>query len=201
MLFAGLHGTLEVRQSDGGETRLRGAFPYGRETVLHDGGGRAGQARREAFASRAFSRRVSDADADIHLLASHSFDKPLASRGAGTLTLTDDEDALRFEARIAADMAKVSWVADALGALKGGLVRGLSPGFRVPDLAGAEEVKSDANGLLRTVRQADLFEISAVTVPAYDGAQIEARSWQVDATEPKQITGRLGFDPRARWRL
>jgi len=197
MLFAGLHGTLEVRQSEGGETRLRGAFPYQRETVLYDGGGRSGQARREIIASRAFSRRVSDPDADIHLLAAHDFDRPLASRGAGTLTLTDDEDALRFEARVGADMAGVSWVADALGALRSGLVRGLSPGFRVPDASGAEDVRSDAQGLLRTVRKADLFEISAVTVPAYESAQIEARSWQPD----QQNTSDLGFDPRARWRL
>lgn len=202
MLFAGLSGTLEVRQGEGGETRLRGAFPYDRETVLHDGGGRPGQARRETIASRAFSRRVSNADADIHLLAAHDFNRPLASRGAGTLTVTEDDGALRFEARIAPDMARVSWVADALGALRGGLVRGLSPGFRVPDVAGSEDVSSDAQGLLRTVRRADLFEISAVTVPAYESAQIEARNWASDDPVPTpQTTGGLGFDPRSRWRL
>ncbi|MDJ0857441.1 MAG: HK97 family phage prohead protease [Dinoroseobacter sp.] len=201
MLFAGQHGTLEARQSEGGETRLRGAFPYNRETVLFDGGGRAGQARRETIASRAFSRRVSNPDADIHLLAAHDFDKPLASRGAGTLDVTEDENALRFEARIPAEMARVSWVADVLGALRAGLVRGLSPGFRVQDTSGAEDVRSDASGLLRTVRQADLFEISAVTVPAYQSAQIEARNWDTPSGPPKQISRDVGFNPRSRWRV
>lgn len=197
MLHAGLSGTLEVRESEGGDTRLRGVFPYERETVLFDGGGRTDQARRETIARRAFARRVSDPEADIHLLAGHDFDRPLASRGAGTLDVSDDEDALRFDARIGADLARVSWVADVLTAVRNGLIRGLSPGFRVPDASGAEDVRSDGNGLLRTVRQADLFEVSAVTVPAYSDAQIEARSWAAT----NQNTGGLGFDPRSRWRL
>ena len=50
--------------------------------------------------------------------------------------------------------------------------------------------------VLRTITAADLFEVSAVTRPAYPEAQIEARNWSPVRTLP---TGRaLGAD--FRWR-
>jgi len=75
---------LELRR-EGGETRLRGSFPYGSLAVLSDGG-RRGRPRKERFAPRAFGFRVEDPEAEIHLLAGHSFDRPLASKRAGTFS-------------------------------------------------------------------------------------------------------------------
>ena len=108
------------------------------------------------------------------MLAGHDMQKPLASTEAGSLTLRDGEDALHIEARVA---PTTSWAADALAALAAGLTKGLSPGFQVPP--GGDVVTRSADGLLRTVTRADLFEISMVTRPAYDAAQIAARNWQV----------------------
>ncbi|MCB1343131.1 MAG: HK97 family phage prohead protease [Pseudooceanicola sp.] len=164
MLHGGFNGTLELR-SEGGATRLRGRFPYGTATTLASG-------RQEQFAARAFAARI-DNGADIYLLSGHDFDKPLASRAAGSLDFRDDDDALTFEARIDAG---TSWAADFLAAHKAGLIRGLSPGFNVPP--GGERVERRGDGILRTVTSADLFEISAVTRPAYPEAQVEARSWE-----------------------
>lgn len=157
----------EIR-SEGGTTALRGAFPYGRETTLADG-------RRERFSAGAFRSRVAAGD-NVFLLAGHDPEKPLASTEAGSLTLRDDDDALHIEARVA---ATTSWASDALAALAAGLTKGLSPGFRVP--AGGDLVTRADGGLLRTVKHADLFEISMVTRAAYDQAQIAARNWQPDA--------------------
>ena len=72
--------------------------------------------------------------------------------------------------------------------------RGLSPGFRVaPD---GERIERRGKDVLRTITAADLFEVSAVTRPAYPEAQIEARNWSPVRTLP---TGRaLGAD--FRWR-
>lgn len=68
----------EIR-SEGGTTNLRGAFPYGAETVLGNG-------RRERFAARAFRSRI-EAGENVFLLAGHDPEKPLASTEAGSLTL------------------------------------------------------------------------------------------------------------------
>ncbi len=159
----------EVR-SEGGATRLSGRFPYGAETDL--GGGRF-----ERFAAGAFRSRI-QAGENIFMLAGHDMEKPLASTEAGSLTLRDGDDALHIEARV---VPSTSWAQDALAALASGLTKGLSPGFRVP--AGGDMVTRSADGLLRTVTRADLFEISMVTRAAYDQAQISARNWQPPADE------------------
>jgi HK97 family phage prohead protease len=64
---------------------------------------------------------------------------------------------------------------DALAMIRGRLATGVSPGFRVP--RGGDEVRQVEDGLLRVVRSAELHELSVVTRPAYQGAQVEARNW------------------------
>ena len=109
---------------------------------------------------------------------------------AGTLTLTDTGQALEFEATLSAG---TTWARDFLEAHKAGLIRGLSPGFRVPP--GGERIERSGTGTLRSITRAELFEISAVTRPAYPTAQIEARSWQT------KVDDHPGFHPLNRWRL
>ncbi|MBP0485174.1 HK97 family phage prohead protease [Sagittula sp. M10.9X] len=190
MLWGAHVGSLELR-NEGGEIRLRASFPYNRETVLAEAMGR-GRERREKIAARAFSPRI-DGGEDVHFLAGHDFNRPLASRSAGTLTLTEADDALTVDAVIGADMQAVSYVRDFLSAHAAGLVRGLSPGFRVRP--GGETVEERGNAILRTIRAADLIEISAVTKPAYPAAQIEARDW---ATSPE--VRRANLIVANRWR-
>lgn len=183
MLWGGHAGSLELR-SDGGATRLMARFPYGRETEIAAG-------RHEVIASRAFRDRI-DAGEDIHLLAGHDFNRPLASRAAGNLKLTDGDDALVIEAEIDGG---TTWARDFLAANAAGLIRGLSPGFRVRP--GGERIERRASGVLRTIASADLFELSAVTRPAYPDAQIEARDWQPVG----DIAARLVAQHLKRWRL
>lgn len=175
MLWGGFNGELELR-SEGGETRLRGRFPYETATALASG-------RKEQFARRAFAARI-EAGEDVYLLAGHDFEKPLASRAAGSLDLVDGDDALTFEARIDPG---TTWAKDFVSAHRAGLIKGLSPGFRVPK--GGERIERRGDDLLRTVTAADLFEISAVTKPAYPAAQIEARAWDVNGMADHTVTG------------
>lgn len=182
MLWGTPTGALELR-TEGGATRLRAVFPYAQETELAPG-------RFEAIASRAFANRI-EAGEDIHLLSGHDFQKPLASRASGTLNLTDGDEALTVEATIDDG---TSWARDFLAAHKAGLVRGLSPGFRVPD--GGERIERRGNGVLRTVTAAALFELSAVTRPAYPQAQIEARAWDANQNSRPEFC-----HPLNRWRL
>ncbi len=189
-LFGGTVGGLELRRGSDGSTSLRGSFPYNRTAVLSDGG-RNGRPRKESFAPRAFAYRVEDATAEVHLLVGHSYDRPLASRGAGTLALTDSDEALRFEARITPEVAATTHGRDALALLSAGLAVGLSPGFRMPPARAvppeqAERIEEEPDrpergehrAIIRTILQALLYELSIVTAPAYDQAHVELRNWQ-----------------------
>lgn len=183
MLWGSSQGALELR-SEGGATRLRATFPYGSETELAAG-------RHEVIAARAFADRI-EAGSEIHLLAGHDYDRPLASRSAGNLTVTDTDAAVIVEARIDAG---TTWARDFLAAHAAGLIRGLSPGFRVDQ--GGERIESRGAGLLRTVTRAQVFEFSAVTIPAYPQAQIEARAWE---THQDRQPVRGAVHPFNRWR-
>ena len=164
MLWGAASGALELRAETWG-ARLVGRFPYGAEAELAPG-------RAERIEARAFAARIEAEGQDIHLLAAHDYEKPLASRSAGTLIVRDTGEAVQIEAQIEDG---TTWARDLLAAHRAGLIRGLSPGFRVA--AGGERIERRGNGLLRRITRADLFELSAVTRPAYDAAQIEARAW------------------------
>lgn len=177
MLWATYIGGLEVREAEGGETRLRGLFPYGQETTLREAGPGYPELR-EVFAPGAFASVNGGQAREAHLLAHHDFAKPLASVRAGTLTLRDTPEGLEVEAVIAPEIARAQYAGDVIAAVRAGLTTGISPGFRLAQDRGAEEVQQRAGVILRTVRRALLEEISLVTRPAYPKAQIEARSWQ-----------------------
>ena len=187
MLFGATTEPLEIRREGDGSRIVAGRFPYNRRAILSDGGQR-GRPQKEAFASRAFGFSVEQADNDIPLLVGHDFAKPLASRRSGTMTLSDDDDALSFEARISPQIAETSHGRDALALLTAGLATGLSPGFRVPPeravpnaVTVEEEPDNPAAGqnraVIRTINAAILYELSIVTRPAFEEAQVEARSW------------------------
>jgi uncharacterized protein len=202
MLWGGHEGGLELRKRASGALALHGRFPYGKRAVLSDGG-RTGRPRKEAFAPRAFAYRVDRPEEDIHLLIGHSYDRPLASRGAGTLDLTDSDDALTFAATLTAEMQEVSYVRDFLAAMRAGLIVGISPGFRIPPeraVPNAEKVEeenpAEGTALIRTIFAALLYELSVVTRPAYDETQIEERNWQ-----PDRLILPVSVHPSARWRV
>lgn len=172
MLYGAPLGGLEIRRAADGSARVSGRFPYGSPAEM-------GRGRREVFAPRALAPGAGD----VHLLASHDYARPLASKGTGTLTLRDTDTGLEFDATISADVAQTTHGRDALALLGAGLAVGVSPGFRVP--VGGDEVRADGAGLLRTVRRAELFELSLVTRPAYPDAMAEARCWQPRICAPR----------------
>jgi uncharacterized protein len=183
MLWGAASGALELRATDSGGVRITGRFPYGVDTELAPG-------RSERIEARAFASRIEAEAQDIHLLAGHDYGKPLASRAARSLIITDTGDSVQFDATIDGG---TSWARDFLAAHTAGLITGLSPGFRVPE--GGERIERSGNGLLRRILRAELFELSAVTRPAYPTAQIEARCWAAAASANLQ-THHL-----TRWRL
>lgn len=167
MFFGGALGSLEIRSDSDGSRIVAGRFGYGVETELAPG-------KHERIEARAFASRIA-AGGDVHLLAQHDFSKPLASRAAGTLMIEDGDDALSFEARIAPAIAATSHGRDALAMIEAGLAAGLSPGFRVAP--GGDRVTRSGDGVMRSIRSADLHELSIVTRAAYPASAVEARSW------------------------
>lgn len=175
-------GELEIRQRG---RILAGSFPYGRTATRSD----RGRVRKERFSKRAFRFALRDPRREINLLFGHSFDRPLASRSAGTLRLTETDDALSFEATLPPLDRQPTHVRDARLSVQSGLSTGLSPGFQVPPRAvvpDAEiEIPEPGNPgvFIRQINHAVLYEISIVTRAVYAGAFVEARA--EDFCEPE----------------
>ena len=178
---------LEVRR-EGKRPRIMGRFPYGSLAVLAD----RGKVRKERIMPGAFEFSLSDPDAEVNLLYGHSFDRPLASRQAGSLVLKDTEEALTFEAAIEPDLEDVTHVRDALAMLGAGLVTGISPGFRVPPKETVPENErldpepGNESVFIRTLLALVLYELSLVTRPAYRDSQAELRAMQQAAHRVRQ---------------
>ena len=173
---------LELRAAGDGTRRLTGNFPYNKRAVMDSGSNRT-RPQKEEFAPRAFSYAIDDAEREIHLLVGHSFDKPLASKKAGTLLLRDTDNALLFEAILTPEIQRTSWAQDFIAAYLAGLITGISPGFRVPPTEVVpnaekmtEEDPSEGKALIRTIFAAVLFELSMVTRPAYPDTRTDLRA-------------------------
>ncbi len=191
---------LELRAAGDGTRRLKGRFPYGKRAVM-DSGGKGRRPKKEEFAPKSLSFAVDDPDRDIHLLIGHSFDKPLASKKAKTLILTDTDEALNFEAILVPEILRTTWAQDFVNGFLAGLIMGISPGFRVapPEVVDpaedvTEEDPSLGEALIRTIFAAILFELSIVTRPAYHETELDMRSWSAPP-----VRGLV--HPLNRWRL
>ncbi|MEF7566439.1 HK97 family phage prohead protease, partial [Bacillus infantis] len=87
----------------------------------------------------------------------------------GTLRLYEDDIGLRFEL----DLPNTTLGNDAYETIKRGDVDGVSFGF---SMRKQEWDEADPDNIVRTITQADLFEISPVGFPAYPDSQVSARS-------------------------
>ena len=165
---------LEYRQRG---RHLTGTFRYGTFATIRD----RGRTRKETIRSRAFSFAVKSEEHDIDLLRGHSFDAPLGNKLSGTLALEESDEALEFVASLPPERSQPSWMVDTVLAVRSGLVRGISPGFRVPPVSvvsNAEELLPEPGNpgvLVRTVNEAVLYEMSLVTRPGYSGTEIDIR--------------------------
>ena len=196
-------GDLEIRARGDGRS-LVGRFPYNKTATIRD----RGRVRKERFGKRAFGWQIREfeklqaelataiaegieeglselkeavARRNVDLLSSHDYGRPMASLRAGTLKLTDSDDALSFEASLPAEARQPTWMRDAVLSVEGGLAPGISPGFRVPPasaVSNAEELLPEPGNpgvQIRQINQAVLSELSIVTRPAYAETEVEAR--------------------------
>ena len=112
------------------------------------------------------------------LLVGHSYDRAIADMRSGTLAVTHTAVAVELEATLPDDDQMPSWVRDAILAVKGKQLRGISPGFQVA--RGGEHLEREApsagESMIRVIDDAVVFEYSLVARPAYAGTDVDARA-------------------------
>lgn len=183
---------LEIRQSG---RKLSGTFFYDRTAVTRD----RGRVRKERIAPDAFSYAVNDPDREITLLLGHDFNNPLATKLAGSLELESTPAALRFAAQLPDEAAQTIAQVDAVKQVRQGLVRGLSPGFRVPPktaVANAERLEDEVGNpgvQIRVIEAAVLWELSLVSRPAYQDTEIDVRHLQNNSDTSSKSTSYPGL--------
>lgn len=138
----------------------------------------------------AFNRTLQQAD--VRFLINHNPDLILARTTSGTLRLSTDDRGLVTDA----DLAPTSYGNDLAISMERGDVREMSFSF-LPEKDGATIERDEQTGAqVRTLHAVKLFDVSAVTYPAYDGTDAALRSKAFDV-----LAASLGLDDDARMLL
>ena len=128
---------------------------------------------REVIAPGAFKRTLSTEN-PVFLLVNHDMEQlPLASTKSGTLQLSEDKVGLRMEANLDPSNPRAQELASAL---KRGDVDKMSFAFTV---APGGDTREEG---LRTLTDLDLYEVSIVTLPAYDSTSVGLRNANDDTS-------------------
>ena len=189
--------SVEFREEDDGKLKFRGhAAVFDEWTEIPSWSG----SFMERIARGAFRKVLSDG-ADVRFLINHD-GLPLARTAAGTMTLKEDTKGLRVDA----ELAPTTLARDLAVLLERGDISQMSFGFRV----GKHEVEADEENetVKRTITEfSDLYDVSPVTFPAYEGTDAALRAAlrgaMTDAHRAAlealagEIGGRLGLGRKA----
>lgn len=117
---------------------------------------------------------------DIRALIDHDSSKILGRNKAGTLRLQEDDKGLKVEI----DIPPTTTGRDLITSVKRGDISQMSFGFRTISDEWHKEDEQD----IRTLSKVKLFDVSAVTFPAYQDTTIAVRSyeqWKSEQTQPE----------------
>lgn len=117
----------------------------------------------EEIAPGAFSKAISE-NGDIRALFNHDWNNVLGRTKSGTLRLSEDERGLKFEV----DLPNTSIGRDLAESLKRGDISQCSFGF-IPTV---EQWDYSVEPAKRTIEEVDLFEVSVVSIPAYEDTEV-----------------------------
>lgn len=138
----------------------------------------------------AFARSLSE-NGDIRALFNHNWDNVLGRTKSGTLRLEEDERGLKFEI----ELPNTSVGRDLAESMARGDINQCSFGFWITE----ENWDYNVEPALRIIKEVELYEISVVSIPAYDdteaslvrgkeiGKEVEQRTKMI-----KQINQLLG---------
>lgn len=154
---------LEVRKDTEDNKKIRGyAAVFDQETVI------AGVFR-EVIRPKAFQRALNEKH-DVRALVDHESSKILGRTKSGTLTLSEDKKGLYMEI----DPADTQLTRDTMLMIERGDIDQMSFGFIPKEVTWRDA--EDGELELREILDVDLFDVSVVTFPAYDGTEVSVRS-------------------------
>ena len=119
----------------------------------------------ESIAPGAFKRSLAGG-ADVRALVDHDPSKILGRTKSGTLRLAEDANGLHCEITPPDTMA----ARDVMASIERGDIDGMSFGFTVPE--GGDSWDYGQSPARRTLRDVDVFDVSAVTFPAYPDTSV-----------------------------
>ena len=179
---------LEVRTDEEGQHTIRGhaaVFDQFSQPI-------AGQFV-EKVSRGAFSRALEEQQ-DVRALWNHDSALVLGRTKSGTLRLREDRQGLAVEI----DPPDTQVGRDAVESIRRGDVDQMSFGFVVKQ--DSFEERGGPNGeLVRTLEDVDLFDVSPVTYPAYEGTDVAVRSCEAwrQQNQPKGVSReRREYDAR-----
>lgn len=116
----------------------------------------------EIIAPNAFAKTLSE-NSDVRCLFNHDWSKVLGRTKSSTLRLFEDERGLKFEV----DIPNNSYANDLVESMNRGDINQCSFGFFITQ----EELDWECEPALRTILEVDLYEVSIVSIPAYDDTE------------------------------
>lgn len=133
----------------------------------------------EEIAPGAFTESINNNN-DIRALFNHDWNMVLGRTKAGTLKLEQDDHGLKFEV----ELPDTTFARDLIESLKRGDINQCSFGF-IPT---AEEWDYSVEPAHRTITKVDLFEVSVVSIPAYDDTEVSlVRSKEIANSVEKRM--------------
>jgi HK97 family phage prohead protease len=138
---------------------------------------------RETIVPGAFSRALKE-DQDVRALVNHDPNQVLGRTKSGTLQLSEDKKGLRFSV----DMPDTQTARDLMTSIARGDVDQCSFAFSVRKQAWGDGQDDDTGEkiAIRELHDVDLFDVSAVTYPAYPQTSVDTRSLFPDGV-PEEV--------------
>jgi uncharacterized protein len=132
----------------------------------------------EVVAPGAFARTISE-NGDIRALFNHNWDHVLGRTKNGTLKVEEDNRGLKFEV----ELPNTSLARDLAESLRRGDINQCSFGF----FATNDTWDYAVEPAVRTLNEVELYEISVVSIPAYEDTEVSLRSKEIDEQVEKRI--------------
>nr|WP_262481733.1 HK97 family phage prohead protease [Bacillus sp. CH30_1T] len=132
----------------------------------------------EVIAPGAFARTISE-NGDIRALFNHNWDHVLGRTRNGTLKVEEDNRGLKFEV----ELPNTSLARDLAESLRRGDINQCSFGF----FATNDTWDYAVEPAVRTLNEIELYEISVVSIPAYEDTEVSLRSKEIDEQVEKRI--------------
>jgi HK97 family phage prohead protease len=163
----------ELRKAKSGSRTLRGyAAKFNSRSLPIPGNGGVYV---EQLAPGCFAACLST-DTEIRALIDHDHTRILARRSTGSLRISEDSIGLAVEF----DLPATSYADDLLACVEADLIAGMSFGMYIQEDRWQKVSIDGQDWAERTVTRADVFEVTATSMPCYEATTLSTRSYFPD---------------------